>query len=121
MPSGVNATLMPRGSSGASQPAVRRVERRQRDAGDRRRQRQRQIDQRIDDAAARERIADEHPGHQQAEHRVDAGRGEADAPSVSRYDATTRGSVTMCQNCAHDERAVFRKSVGSGISTMRLR
>ena len=54
MPSGVNATLMPCGSSGCAEPAVRRVERRQRDAGDRRRQRERQVDQRVDDAAARE-------------------------------------------------------------------
>ena len=50
-PSGVKATLMPYGSRQRAEPAVRRVDRRQRDAGDRRRQRERQIDQRVDDAA----------------------------------------------------------------------
>ena len=68
MPSGVKATLMPNRASGSPEPAVRRVQRRQHDAGDRGRQRERQIDQRVHDAPAGERIAHEHPRHQEAEH-----------------------------------------------------
>src|SRR3546814_9972713 len=52
-------------------PAVGRIQRRQRDTGDRRRQRERQIDQRVEEALAGEAIAREHPGDQRAEHRVD--------------------------------------------------
>ena len=71
-PSGVNATLIPYGSSSCAEPAVRRVDRRQRDAGHRGRQRERQVDQRVDDAAAGKRVAHQHPRDEQAEHRVDA-------------------------------------------------
>jgi len=44
-----------------------------------------------------------------------------DAPKVSLYEATTRGSVTVAQNDAHPMVAVLRKSADSGMSTSRLR
>ena len=53
--------------------AVGAVEREQHDAGHDRRQGERQVDQRVDDALARELVADEHPGDQGAHHRVDDG------------------------------------------------
>ena len=43
-------------------PAFRRVERGQRDAGDRGRQRERQVDHGVDDAAAGKAVAHQHPG-----------------------------------------------------------
>ena len=89
MPSGVNATLIPYCSSGGSQPSVRRVERRQRDAGDSRRQRERQIDQRIDDALARKLVAREHPRDDESKDGIDR-RGRkrrADAEPIRGHDA----------------------------------
>ena len=76
-PSGVKATLMPSGASKRADPAIRRIDRRQRDAGDRGRQRERQIDRRIEDALAGKAVAHQHPGHEQPENRVDGGRDEA--------------------------------------------
>src|SRR6185436_7992600 len=45
----------------------------------------------------------------------------SDAPSVSRYDANTRGSATACQNFSHGMAAVRKKSDDSGTRTIRLR
>ena len=55
-------------------PALRREQRGQRDAGDRRRQRERHVDQRIRQVAAGKAVADHHPGDQQAERHVDRRR-----------------------------------------------
>ena len=66
-PSGVNATLTPSGASRLPIEPVRRVDRSQSDAGHRRRQRERQVDERIDDAAAGKPISHEHPRKQEAE------------------------------------------------------
>src|SRR3712207_8558459 len=49
------------------------VERQQREAGDDRRQRERQVDERVDEALAAEVVADQHPGDDRAHHRVDRG------------------------------------------------
>ena len=57
-----------------AEPALRRIERGQRDAGDGRRQRKRQIHQRIDQALERKAVAHQHPGHDQTEDRVDRRR-----------------------------------------------
>ena len=89
---------------------VRRIQRGQRDAGDRRRQRERQIDQGIDDAASRELVADQHPGDEKAEDRVHHGRDERRA-ELRRYDATTRGSLIVCQNASQVSDAVRAGSV----------
>jgi hypothetical protein len=74
---------MPSGATKAADPAVRRVDRRQRDACHGRGQRERQIDQRIHDALAGEVVAHQDPGDDQAEERVhqrrDRGRAEAEA------------------------------------------
>ena len=75
-PSGVNATWIPSGSSSRAEPAVLRVERRERDAR-RPRSAARTADRRARRrCAAREAVAHEHPGDQQAEDRVDARRDE---------------------------------------------
>ena len=37
------------------------------------------------------------------------------APTLSRYDATTRGSLIVCQNASHVSDAVRAGSVSSGI------
>ena len=86
MPSGVNATLMP-SARAAAQPAVRRIERGQRDAGHRRRQRERQIDQGVNDARPGKLVADEHPRHQRAE---DAVHARGDERRAERRSGTTR-------------------------------
>ncbi len=57
------------------EPAVRREHRGERDAGHRGRQRERQVDQRVDQPAARELVAHERPGDDEAEERIDD-RGE---------------------------------------------
>ncbi len=44
-----------------------------------------------------------------------------DAPKVTRYDATTRGSVTVAQKAEPVSSAVRVKTVARGISTIRLR
>ena len=81
MPSGVNATLMPQRLERRAEPPVRRIERGQRDAGHRRRQRERQIDQRVDDPAARKLVADEHPGHAAARRSPFTHAAASDAPA----------------------------------------
>ena len=70
-------------------PPVARVHGRQRDAGHRRRECKRQIDERIDDAASRERIADQHPRDEHAEHHVQRcrRRRRADGQPVRRQRA----------------------------------
>ena len=55
----VKATSIPTG-------LLRPVERQQREAGDDRRQRERQVDQRVDDALAAEAVAHQHPRDQRA-------------------------------------------------------
>jgi hypothetical protein len=101
-------------------PAVAREQRRQRDAGHGRGQRERQVDQRIDDALARKLVAHQHPGHQQAEHRFTSAA-ISEAPKVRRYEAITRGAVTATQNWSQVSVKVLKTSADSGISTIRLR
>ena len=57
----------------AARPARLRVDRGEGEAGDGRRQRERQIDERVHDALAGERVPHEHPRDEQAEHHVDGG------------------------------------------------
>ena len=59
--------------------AVRGVERGQRDAGDRGRQREGQVDGRVDQPAAGELVAGQHPGEHQPEDQVEGGGEEGDA------------------------------------------
>ena len=60
--------------------------------GDGRGQREREIDQGIDDALARKVVAHQHPRDEQAEDRVDARRDErgAEAQPVGRHRARAR-------------------------------
>ena len=57
----------------AADPAVRRVERGQRDAGDGGRQREGKIDEGVEQAPAGKAVADQHPGDDHAEDGVDRG------------------------------------------------
>ena len=54
-----------------AEPAVRRIERGERDAGDRGRQRERQIDDGVEEASAGKAVARQRPGDDRAEHDVD--------------------------------------------------
>ena len=79
MPSGRVGDLDAERSEELADPAVRRVERGERDAGDRGRQGEGQIDEGIDQPPAGKAIADQHPGDDQAEDGVDGGGGERNA------------------------------------------
>jgi hypothetical protein len=63
----------------AADPAVARVQRRQRDAGDSGGQGERQVDERIDEAPAGKLVAHQHPADEQAEDGVDRRRQERGA------------------------------------------
>jgi hypothetical protein len=63
----------------AADPAVAGVQRGERDAGHRRRQGERQVDDGVEQAPAGKAVAHQHPGHQRAEEQVDAGAGERGA------------------------------------------
>ncbi len=73
-------------------PAVGRVQRGQGDTGHSGRQGERQIDHRIDDLAAGEGVAHQHPGQQRADHPVDEGcvKGGAEAQLECRDHARGR-------------------------------
>ena len=74
----------------------RPVEREQRQAGDDRRQREGQVDDRVHDRLAAEVVADEHPGGDRPEHRVEQAT-PSDATSVSFSAATASGLETASQ------------------------
>ena len=63
----------------AADPAVLREHRGEGDARDRRRQRERHVDERIDQLAPRELVAHQRPGDDEAEHQVDGGGQERGA------------------------------------------
>jgi hypothetical protein len=103
----VSATTMPERRVGdleterlkiPPEPAVAGIQRGQRDAGHRRRQRERQIDQRIDKALAGERIAHQHPGDDQAEKGVDRAA-SSEAPKVTRKAASDRSPRAISMIC----------------------
>ena len=84
----ISATVMPSQRIGhldperlevAADPPVRGVERGERDARHRRGQRERQVHHRIHQPAPGKPVAHQHPGHQQAEDRVDQRRDERGA------------------------------------------
>ncbi|CDN41781.1 hypothetical protein BN871_AL_00280 [Paenibacillus sp. P22] len=72
-----------------SDPAVRRVDGRQGDAGDCGRKRERQVDEAVQELAARKRIAYQHPCDDEAEHDVDDRRRQRSqqADAVGSHDA----------------------------------
>ncbi len=77
----------------AADPAVRRVERGERDARHGGRQREGQVDQCVDQALAGEAVAHQHPGDDQAEHGVDRAPRSAPRRSSAGSEASTRGCV----------------------------
>ena len=74
MPVHEYATLMPSGSRNCPIQPVGAKMRRERDAGDGGGKRERQVDDGIEHAPAREPVAHQHPGDDQSEHRVDRRR-----------------------------------------------
>ena len=100
---------MPSGIEPPADPAVLRVEGRQRDARDGRRHGERQIDQGIDELLADERIAHQRPGHDQPEDGVDGGGDQrrAERQLVGSDDARRRNRVperlrTVCSALDED-------------------
>jgi hypothetical protein len=82
---------MPEGASGCAEHAVRRVDRRQRDARHRRRQREGQVDRRVDDALAGEAVAHQHPGERTPKTRLKSEAIERRAEADSSSAFQTRG------------------------------
>ena len=117
-PSGVKLTL--NGSHCPIQPLLR-IERGQRDAGHRGRQRERQVDQRVDDALAGERVAHQHPGDEQPEDRVEQRRGERGAEGEPVRRHARAATLTASQNAGQVIVNVFRNAADSGISTISPR
>ncbi|MGY3079033.1 hypothetical protein ACVWZZ_005441 [Bradyrhizobium sp. LM6.10] len=74
MPSGVNATLMPAAASGAPSQPFSAEQGGQRDAGNRRRQREGHVDDGIEQPPSGEAVAHQRPDDDAAHHQIDAGR-----------------------------------------------
>ena len=102
-------------------PAVLREHGRERDAGHGGRQRERHVDERIDDLAARELVAHQRPGEDEAEHQVDGGgqqRGTERQP-VGAQGARAQDDVQRTRRQLHE--AAMSTSAASGSSTMAHR
>ena len=107
-----------RGSAPSSR--CRRIERGQRDAGDRGRQREGQVDQRVEQPPAGEAVAHQHPGDEQAEDAVDQRGERRRRRRLSRSAASARGDRSAAARCRraraprrwHDQ----RRRAGSGRS-----
>ena len=102
--------------------AVRPVEREQRQPGDDRRQRERQVDQRVDDALAREPVTHEHPRDRSCPMTalIEHDR-RARATSVSLSAETACGSVTASQNPSARPSTRARRPPPAASRTIRLR
>ena len=100
--------------------AGRAVEREQREAGDDRRQRERQVDQRVDEALAAELVAHEDPGDQRAGDGVDHASRRARRASVNRSAATAWRLLTALQNASKPPSVERTTTAASGSSTIRL-
>ena len=119
-PGGRERDLEPQRLEEPPQPAVLRVERGQRDARDRGGQRERQIDQRVDQALAPEFVARQHPRDDQAEHDVDRGDAANAAPNVNLVGGQrARRRRPPPQNPAQPSSADLNASPASGMSTMQ--
>ena len=90
------------------------VQREQRQPGDDRRQREREVDDRVDDRSAPEAVADEDPGDDRPEDGVD----EADADARRRVSAcsaaTACGSVTASQKPSAPPSPPARRALPAG-------
>ena len=103
---------MPSGSSELADPAVRRVERGERDAGDGGRQREGQVDDGVEHAAAGKVVADQHPGDDEAEDGVDR-RGEKRSAEARRAaPRACAGRWRSARTPPSRATAVFRTSAG---------
>ena len=96
-PSGVKATLIPSGARYRPIQPLLGVDRRQRDAGDRSRQRERQIDQRIDQRLAGKSIA--HQAHATMKPKTELINAPAiEAPKLSSVGRQHARTSTAAQN-----------------------
>ena len=97
--------------------AVRPVERQQHQAGDDRRQRERQVDERVDHALAREAVAHQHPGDQRAHHAVD----QRDEHARRRWSASAptcaSGRGDRVPEAGRPVLGAVQTTAASGIST----
>ena len=109
----VNATLMPIG-------LLRPVEREQRQAGDDRRQRERQVDERVDERLAAEVVAHEHPGDAACPMTALIAAATSETSSVNRSAATAWRGDTASQNVPRPPSSDRATTAASGSSTMRL-
>ena len=94
---------MPSRREQRADPAVRRVERGERDAGDRGRQREGQVDQGVDELRPGKAVAHQHPGDEQAEDASRPAPRANETPKLSRSALATRGSVATRQMPAEPE------------------
>ena len=117
MPAGVKAMRKPSGVSRSAEPAMRRVERGKGNARNGGGQREWQVDQGVGDAAAGKTVTGQHPGHQQAEHSIDAA-GEHALERLTRRSASTRGRVTMAKKPCQPRLAVNQSMTASGPTTI---
>ena len=85
---------MPHAGEGLADPAVGRVEGRERNPGHRRRQRERQVHRRVKELAPREIISHQHPGDEQAEHRVEKRCRERQAEADAQRRRAPASSLT---------------------------
>ena len=85
------------GGQRPTDPSRRRVERGQGDAGDRRRQPERQVDERVDEAPAWKPVAHQHPGDEETEDGVDRAAMKA-MPKLTRKAASVRGFESSAQS-----------------------
>ena len=92
----MKAILSPTRRERRSEPSVRRVKRRERDAGDRRRQSERQVDGRVEQALSGKAIARQSPGDRRADQRGYDGGGPSATPNETpsaRCDAWLRRNM----------------------------
>ena len=102
-------------------PAVRRIQRRQRDARDGGRQRERQIHQRVHNLFSEKIVAHQNPRDDESENRIDE-RGEkrrAETQTIRRERRRRKNRVRKLR--PRQRRCVFQNTAASGISTMRPR
>ncbi len=77
-----------------AEPAIRRIQRRKRNAGDGRRQREGQIDEGVEQSTAGKIVSGEHPGDDEAKEQIDDRRREGDEEGRAQR-AATRGSEAI--------------------------
>ena len=118
IPSGLNDGLDAVRLEVLPEPAGRRVEARQRDAGDGGRQRERQIDHRIDEPPAGKAVAHQHPRDDEAEDAVDERGDERSADASGGRTRRRADRDRLPEVPGSRRRTTSNGSVSSGTSTI---